>query len=47
MNIRYVRTQSSGLGSGAKPKITSGLIAGTDKGGIHIFAFPMTGNDMP
>jgi hypothetical protein len=31
---------SSGLGAGNKNKVTTGLIAGTDKGNIQIFAYP-------
>ena len=31
---------SSGLGAGSKNKLTTGLIAGTDKGNIQIFAYP-------
>lgn len=32
--IRYIKVSNTTLGSSSKPRITNGLIAGTDKGGL-------------
>ena len=39
--IKYIKTTGLGLGAQNKHRVTTGIIAGTDKGNIQIFAYPL------